>query len=117
MPAAEARIPVTDAGLLRGDGVFEVIRVYSGHPFAVEDHYRRMQGSADNLLLPIDIDAVRSDVGAALTAAGGAFDGLVRTLVTRGGHRIVLLEPMPEFPDTVALSTVTYAPSRILDGV
>ena len=28
LPAAEATIPVTDEGLLRGDGVFEVIRLY-----------------------------------------------------------------------------------------
>ena len=28
----EAMIPATDEGLLRGDGVFEVIRVYDGRP-------------------------------------------------------------------------------------
>jgi branched-chain amino acid aminotransferase len=32
LPVAEARIPVTDEGLLRGDGVFEVLRVYEGRP-------------------------------------------------------------------------------------
>ena len=30
MPAQEATIPATDEGLLRGDGAFEVIRVYDG---------------------------------------------------------------------------------------
>ena len=30
MPPAEATIPTTDEGLIRGDGVFEVIRVYDG---------------------------------------------------------------------------------------
>ena len=34
-PAAETLIPATDEGLLRGDGVFEVIRVYDGRPFPV----------------------------------------------------------------------------------
>jgi branched-chain amino acid aminotransferase len=37
-PAAEARIPATDEGLLRGDGVFEVVRIYDGRPFAFDDH-------------------------------------------------------------------------------
>jgi len=46
MPAAEATIPATDEGLLRGDGVFEVIRVYDGLPFAMEDHLARLQRSA-----------------------------------------------------------------------
>ena len=35
-PADELSIPVTDEGLLRGDGVFEVIRVYDGTPFALD---------------------------------------------------------------------------------
>ena len=46
MPAAEAMIPATDEGLLRGDGVFEVIRVYDGQPFALEDHLARLERSA-----------------------------------------------------------------------
>ena len=38
MLASAATIPATDEGLLRGDGAFEVIRIYDGHPFAFEDH-------------------------------------------------------------------------------
>ena len=34
MLASEAVIPVTDEGLIRGDGAFEVIRVYDGVPYA-----------------------------------------------------------------------------------
>ena len=32
-PAEQTTIPVTDEGFLRGDGAFEVIRVYGGAPF------------------------------------------------------------------------------------
>ncbi len=52
MLAAEATIPATDEGLLRGDGVFEVIRVYDGKPFAFEEHMTRLERSAANLRLP-----------------------------------------------------------------
>ena len=38
----EARIPVTDEGFLRGDGVFEVVRLYGGRPFALEEHLTRL---------------------------------------------------------------------------
>ena len=44
-PADEARIPVTDEGLTRGDGAFEVMRLYAGRPFALEDHFARLARS------------------------------------------------------------------------
>ena len=49
--AEETSIPVTDEGFLRGDGVFEVVRVYDGHPFALDEHLDRMTRSAANLRL------------------------------------------------------------------
>ena len=54
MPAAEATIPVTDEGLVRGDGVFEVIRVYDGTPYAFDAHVARLERSAANIRLPVD---------------------------------------------------------------
>ena len=36
--ADETALPVTDAGVLRGDGVFEVLRVYAGRPYALREH-------------------------------------------------------------------------------
>jgi branched-chain amino acid aminotransferase len=116
MPVEEARIPVTDEGLLRGDGVFEVIRLYDGHPYALDDHLRRMQRSADNLRLPIDVGAVREDA-AALLRAEDPGDSVLRVLVTRGGRRIALIETLPDMPATIALGVVTYAPTRVLDAV
>jgi len=116
MPADEVRIPATDEGLLRGDGVFEVVRLYDGRPFALDDHLARMERSARNLRLPLDADAVRADV-AALLEAGRPGDAVLRVLVTRGGRRIGFIEPMPALPPTLALRTITYSPTRILDGV
>jgi branched-chain amino acid aminotransferase len=116
MPADEVRIPATDEGLLRGDGVFEVVRLYDGRPFALADHLARMERSAANLRLPLDVSAVQADLDA-LLEAGRPGDGVLRVLVTRGGRRIGFIEPLPVLPDTLALQTVTYAPTRILDGV
>jgi branched-chain amino acid aminotransferase len=116
MPSAQARIPVTDEGLLRGDGAFEVVRLYAGRPFALGEHLDRLERSAANLLLALDRAAVEADVRA-LLAAGQPADGLLRVLVTRGGHRIALLEPLPALPESIALGRVSYAPTLVLDGV
>lgn len=118
MPAGEARIPATDEGLTRGDGVFEVMRLYGGRPFALADHLARLERSAANLRLPIDLDAVHADVATLLTAAGtGPEHGMVRIVLTRGGRRLLTTESLPDNPPTIALSSVTYAPPRLLDGI
>ncbi len=118
MLASEATIPAVDEGLLRGDGVFEVIRVYEGHPFAFDEHLQRMQRSASNLRLPLDVEAVRAEAWRLLAAAGvGASHELLRIVVTRGGRRLLFTEPMADQPDVIRLGTVTYSPTRVLDGV
>ena len=115
--SADARIPVTDEGLLRGDGVFEVFRLYGGRPFALDDHLERMARSAASLRLELDVAAVRTDVASLLDAAGDAGDAAVRVVVTRGGRRILLLERLPEPLETATLACVEFAPVRLLDGV
>jgi branched-chain amino acid aminotransferase len=118
MPAADAMIPATDEGLLRGDGVFEVIRVYAGRPFKLEEHFARLERSAHNLRLPIDVEAVRADAHRLLAQAGpGPAHEALRIVLTRGGRRVLLTEPMIELPDRIKLATITYSPTRVLDGV
>ena len=118
MAAEEAVVPVTDEGLVRGDGVFEVVRLYAGRPFAWEDHLRRLTNSASNLRLEIDINAVRMQAEALVATAEGEYlDGQLRVMVTRGGRIIGLLETLAEHAAAVRLASVTYAPPRILDGV
>jgi branched-chain amino acid aminotransferase len=38
-------------------------------------------------------------------------------VLTRGGRRLLLTEPVPPTPERVRLGFVTYAPTRVLDGV
>src|SRR6476619_4442651 len=100
LPAEEARIPATDEGFLRGDGVFEVVRIYGGRAFALDEHLVRMTGSARNLRLPFDAEAVRRDAET-LLAEGAPGDCAMRLVVTRGGLRLGILEPLKELPDTI----------------
>lgn len=118
MPAAQATISVTDEGLIRGDGVFEVIRVYDGVPFALEEHLARLERSARNLRLPTDLELVRAEFQRLLAAAGrGLAHESLRIVLTRGGRRILLTEPLHETPERARLRSIAYSPTRILDGV
>ncbi|MFL5820002.1 MAG: aminotransferase class IV [Solirubrobacteraceae bacterium] len=115
-PAEQATIPATDEGLLRGDGAFEVLRLYGGRPFALDDHLARLERSSANLRLTADVTALRSEVKA-LLAQAEPIDALLRLVVTRGGRRLALIEALPQMPDAVRLGYVTYAPTRVLDGI
>ncbi len=116
LPAAEATIPASDPGFLRGDGVFEVARLYGGRLFAWDDHLARLATSAANVRLPLDPQQIDADVRT-LVEAAGPVDAALRVVVTRGGHRLGMIEPLHPHADALTLATVTYAPTRILDGV
>jgi D-alanine transaminase len=51
LPLDKARVPVMDRGFLFGDGVYEVIPVYSRRPFRLDEHLRRLQSSLDGVRL------------------------------------------------------------------
>ncbi len=119
-PAAETYVPVLDEGFLRGDGAFEVVRVYDGRAFALGDHLDRLERSAANLLLGEGIPRAEFEREAKeiLSERGGeAFDGCLRLVLTRGGRRLLLTEPLPPRVERPRLGLVTYAPTRVLDGV
>ena len=79
---ADGLVPVTDSSVLRGDGCFEVIRSYSGRPFAMDDHLDRLDRSAQalDISLPDRQDLERWVEQVAATCG----DCAVRVVATRG---------------------------------
>ena len=82
---AEAKVSVFDHGLLYGDGVFEGLRVYSGHVFKLDAHIVRLHDSAKaiRLTLPMSHGQIADAVNQTVKA-NGIVDGYVRLVVTRG---------------------------------
>jgi branched-chain amino acid aminotransferase len=115
-PTAEATVSLKDDGLYRGDGAFEVIRLYGGKPFALVDHLDRLVRSAAAIELEFDRGALEAEIEALLGQAGPV-EGQMRLIVTRGGRRIAATEPIPAHGETLSLATVTYSPTVILNGV
>lgn len=115
-PTAEAVVPLQDDGLYRGDGAFEVIRLYGGKPFALVDHLDRLQRSTAAIELEFDRGALEAEIDALLSEAGPV-EGQLRLIVTRGGRRLAMTEPIPAHAETLSLASVTYCPTVILNGV
>jgi branched-chain amino acid aminotransferase len=115
-PTQEATIALPDDGLYRGDGAFEVVRLYGGRPFALAEHLDRIERSAAAIELPVDRPAIERELAPLLERVSGS-DGQLRIVLTRGGRRILLTEPLPAWDETLSLATVTYSPNVILDGV
>ena len=80
-----ARIPVTDHGLLYGDGIFEGIRVIARRVFRLDAHLTRFASSARAIALelPGGIPRVR-EIVLETVRAFGADDAYIRLLATRG---------------------------------
>ena len=85
MPLTEARVPVLDRGFIFGDGVYEVIPVYSRRPFRLAEHLRRLQNSLDGVRIvnPLS-DAEWTRLIGEIIARNDGDDQSVYLQVTRG---------------------------------
>ncbi len=117
---AEARVPVTDHGLLYGDGVFEGIRVYGGRVFRLDDHLARFAAGAKALALepPGGIPAVR-EIVLETVRAHGECEAYVRLVLTRGVGALGVVPTTCHAPRLFCLvSDVTIYPAeKLRDGI
>jgi branched-chain amino acid aminotransferase len=115
-PTAEAVLPLPDDGLYRGDGVFEVARLYGGKPFAMDEHWDRLERSAAKIGLEVDRAALETELEPLLAEAGNV-EANLRVVVTRGGRRLLLIEEPFPYADSATVATVAYQPTVILNCV
>lgn len=85
VPIAEAKMPITDWGFARSDVTYDVVHVWRGAFFRLDDHVRRFQASAKALRLglPFDAEGLKREL-TALVRRTGLRDAYVSMMVTRG---------------------------------
>jgi 4-amino-4-deoxychorismate lyase len=71
-----------DLALVRGEAVFEALRVYGGRPFRLRAHLARLAASARAIELPLP--GGLEDLAARAVAAAGAGDLVLRLICTKG---------------------------------
>jgi D-alanine transaminase len=85
LPLAEAGVSPLDRGFLYGDGVYEVIPVYSRQPFRIDEHLNRLQATLDGIRLTNPLaNQDWKDVALALIKAAPWEDQSIYLQVTRG---------------------------------
>lgn len=89
VPLSQARVPVLDRGFLFGDGVYEVVPIYDGRPFRIDQHLARLGRSLDAIGIadPFTVAEWKERIGElvrAYEAAQGVRDQFVYLQVTRG---------------------------------
>ena len=85
VPVKEARIPITDLGFIRSDCTYDVVHVWKGRFFRLDDHVDRFLGSTDKLRFKLPLD--RAGLIAMLhrlVALTGLEDVYVNFTATRG---------------------------------
>lgn len=113
MPMEQARIPVLDRGFIFGDGVYEVIPVYSRHPFRLQEHLRRLQASLDAIRLPNPHSTVEwSRLIHRLVELNEADDQSVYLHVTRGVAKRDHAFPAGVAPTVLMMSNPLSTPPR-----
>lgn len=85
LPMSEARLGIEDRGFQFADGVYEVIRLYNGRPFTLDQHLQRLWKSAVDIQLtpPLTTDALGVEIGRLIKKVDIS-DGMVYLQLTRG---------------------------------
>ncbi|MDO8437133.1 MAG: D-amino acid aminotransferase [Nitrosomonadaceae bacterium] len=115
MPIEEARIPVLDRGFIFGDGVYEVIPVYSRRPFRLAEHLRRLQHSLDGIRITNPhCDAEWGNLLERLIAGNEGDDQYLYLHITRGVAKRDHAFPKGVAPTVFIMSNPLLTPPKEL---
>src|SRR3954469_12326251 len=113
MPLEAARVPVLDRGFIFGDGVYEVVPVYSRHPFRLAEHLKRLQNSLDGIRLANPrSDAEWTKLTHELIERNAGDDQSIYYQVTRGPAKRAHEFPAKVTPTVFMMSNPLVTPAR-----
>ena len=119
MPIEEATVSVLDRGFIFGDGVYEVIPVYSRRPFRLTEHLKRLQHSLDGIrLLNPHSESEWSSIFNEIIRRNEPEDQYLYLHITRGVARRDHAFPNPPVPPTVFVlsNPLTTPPASLLQS-
>lgn len=104
LPITEAKVSVLDRGFIFGDGVYEVIPVYSRHIFRLNEHLQRLSRSLESIQLSNPYSSQEWEtIIRELVAHNTPEDQYLYLHITRGVAKRDHAFPNPPVPPTVFL--------------
>lgn len=116
-PLAQATIPVLDRGFMFGDGVYEVIPVYNGQAFRLDEHLQRLVASltAVRIRNPLTLAEWRQTLQQLISSNAALPDQSLYLQVTRGvAPRDQAFPPASVAPTVFAMSMALLPPDAAL---
>lgn len=115
MPIEEAKIPVLDRGFIFGDGIYELVPVYSRVPFRMDEHLARLERSLAEVRIRNPYTRAEwSDIILKLVAQQSFEDQGVYFQVTRGVAKRDHAFPKDAVPTVFMMSNPLVNPPREL---
>jgi branched-chain amino acid aminotransferase len=129
--AQKAVIPVDDLAILRGIGVFDLLRTYNGQPYFLDAHIDRLEASAREIQLPLPWthDEITAVVRETLSR-NRIPEATIRIVVTGGSSKdfmtpagkprlLVLISAVPKLPGswyTNGVKIISWEVERPIPG-
>jgi D-alanine transaminase len=115
VPRAEARISVEDRGFVFGDGVYEVLRVINGRPFAARFHNDRLKRSLEGVRISLPAGhspESLAEIARQLLRENGLLEGeaTMYMQITRGVATRAHNFPTPDVSPTIYISVARFTP-------
>jgi branched-chain amino acid aminotransferase len=108
--ATEAALPLNDLGLVRGYGVFDLLRTYDGVPFKLSEHVARLQRSAHAIDLALSWSAAEIEAIARETLRRNQLPNATIRIIVTGGVSTNFMTPQGKPSLIVMVEPVTPNP-------
>jgi len=125
IPAEHASLPLNDLGIVRGYGVFDVLRTYDRVPFRLRDHVLRLEFSARQIDIkpPWSTEELEA-LGVETNARNGFENANIRYIITGGPSPnfmtpqgnpslVIIVSPIPPVDNSLYIhgckATTSYA--------
>lgn len=119
LPMAQAKLPVSDHGLLYGYGLFITVRAYKGHLFLIDDHLLKLRTGLQELGIEFagGVKKLEQEMTATLKA-NQMRNGAIRLTVTAGDNGWMKSNKPYSNPNfiifTRKLSSKSDSPNKVL---